>query len=84
MTFKIKCLILKISKNLKLLYCSFKTLVVCPTWKRAVAWGLREMGSVWGKGVRAGPDRQKKGKINSQCPAKAGTTWERTRRNNQI
>jgi hypothetical protein len=53
-------------------------------WKRAIAWGLREMGSAWGRGVREGPALQEVGKISSQCPTKAGTTWERTRRTSQV
>ncbi len=28
---------------------------MCPTWERAVAWDLREMGSAWGRGAREGP-----------------------------
>jgi hypothetical protein len=57
---------------------------MCLTRKRAVAWGLREMGSAWGRGTRAGPALQKGGEISSQCPTKAGTTWGRTRRTNQV
>jgi hypothetical protein len=34
--------------------------------------------------VRVGLGRLKGEKISSQCPAKAGTTWRRRRRNNQI
>ncbi len=26
-----------------------------PTWKRAVAWDLREIGSAWGVGCEGGP-----------------------------
>jgi hypothetical protein len=29
--------------------------LLCPTWERAVAWDLREMGSAWGKGGKGGP-----------------------------
>jgi hypothetical protein len=47
--------------------------VLCPTWKQAVAWGLREMGSVWGKGVKAGLDRQKGEKIKQSMPSEG---WE--------
>ncbi len=57
---------------------------VCPIWKQAVAWDLREMGSVRGKGVREGPDPQEAGKISGQCLARAGTTWTRTRRTKQV
>ncbi len=32
----------------------FFLLFVCPTWKWAVAWDLREIGSAWEEGVRAG------------------------------
>jgi hypothetical protein len=52
--------------------------------KRAVAEGLREMGSARGRGARAGPALQKVGKISSQCPTKVGTAWVRTRRTNQV
>jgi hypothetical protein len=30
------------------------TYILCLTWKWAIAWDLREMGSVWGKGARVG------------------------------
>jgi hypothetical protein len=53
-------------------------------WKRAVTWGLREMGSVCGRGARAGLALQKGGKLSSQRPTKAGTTWGRMRRTNQV
>ncbi len=51
-------------------------------WKRAVAWDLREMGSAWGKGVTEGPAPKEAGKISSQGPTKAGTTWASTRKTN--
>jgi hypothetical protein len=57
---------------------------VCLMRKWAVAWGLREMGSAWGRGARAGPALQKGGKISSQCPTKAGATWGRMRWTNQV
>ncbi len=57
---------------------------VCIMRKQAVAWGLREMGSAWGRGARAGPALQKGGKKSSQCPTKAGTTWGRMRRTNKV
>jgi hypothetical protein len=53
-----------------------------PDVEAAVAWDLRGMGSVWRKGVREGPAPQEAGKISSQCPTKAGTTWARTRKTN--
>jgi hypothetical protein len=48
--------------------CSY--LCLCPTWNRAVAWGPREMGSAWGRGLEEGPALQKGGKVSSQCPTK--------------
>jgi hypothetical protein len=50
------------------------TLYVCPRRKRAVAWGLRKMGSAWGSEVREGLAHQKAGKIHSQCPTNAEIT----------
>ncbi len=38
---------------------------MCPTWKWAVVWGLREMGSAWKRGARVDPDHQKGGKKQS-------------------
>ncbi len=35
-------------------------------------------------GVKEGPAPQEAGKISSQCPTKAGTTWARTRKTNQV
>jgi hypothetical protein len=46
--------------------------IVCPTWNWVVYWGLREMGSAWGRGARVGPAHQKGEKISSQFPTKAG------------
>jgi hypothetical protein len=63
---------------------TFKPQVLRPTWKRAIAWDLREMGSAWGRGVREGPAPQEAGKISSQCSAEAGTTWPMTRKTNQV
>jgi hypothetical protein len=42
------------------------------------------MGLAWGKGLREGSAPQEVGKISSQCPTKAGTTWVRTRKTNQV
>jgi hypothetical protein len=52
--------------------------------KRAVAWGLREMGSAWGSRAGAVPALQKDRKISSQCRTKARTTWGRMRRTNPV
>jgi hypothetical protein len=46
--------------------------------------GSEENGVRWGRGVRVGVGRQKGGKISSRCPTKAGTTWRRMRRNNEV
>ncbi len=54
--------------------------LLCPAWKQAVAWDLRELGSVWEKGVRP-PER---GKDKQLMLSKGRTTWRMTRRNNQI
>ncbi len=35
---------------------------LCPTWERAVAWDLREMGSAWGRGAREGTAHPGSGK----------------------
>jgi hypothetical protein len=42
------------------------------------------MGSAWGKGVREDPVPQEAGKISSQCPTKAGITWARMKKTNQV
>jgi hypothetical protein len=42
------------------------------------------MGPAWGKGAREGPASQEAGKISSQCSARAGTTWARTRKAGQV
>ncbi len=58
--------------------------ILYPMWKRAVAWDLREIGSAWGKGVTEGPAPKEVGKISSQGPTKAGTTWASTRKTKQV
>ncbi len=62
----------------------FLRVYMFPTWKHAIAWSLREMGSAWGKGVREEPAPQEAGKISSHYSAKARTTWARTRKTNQV
>jgi hypothetical protein len=42
------------------------------------------MGPAWGKGAREGPSPQEAGTINSQCSARAGTTWARMRKTGQV
>jgi hypothetical protein len=37
------------------------------TWKRTVVWDLRDMGSAWGREVKAGMALQKGGKISSHA-----------------
>jgi hypothetical protein len=37
-----------------------------------------------GEGGEGGPGLQEVGKISSQCSARAGTTWARTRRTRQV
>ncbi len=44
--------------------------VVCLTWKRAVAGGLREMGSALGKGGEGGPSPPERGKDKLSVPNK--------------
>ncbi len=46
--------------------------------------GSERNGVNVGKGSEMGPALQKGGKISSQCPTKAGTTWGRMRRTNQV
>jgi hypothetical protein len=53
-------------------------------WTWAVAWGLREIGSAWERGVREGPAPWEAGKIRGQCPTNAGIIWSRTRKTNQV
>jgi hypothetical protein len=57
---------------------------LCLKWKRAIALSLGERGSAWGKGEREGSAPQETGKISSQYSAKAGTTWARMRKTNQV
>ncbi len=57
---------------------------MCPKWERGVAWALREMGSARGRGVREGAAPQEAREISSQRSTRAGTTWTRTRRSEQI
>jgi Neuraminidase (sialidase) len=52
--------------------------------KQTIAWSLREIGLAWEKGEREDPAPQEAGKISSQYSAKAGTTWERTRKTNKL
>jgi hypothetical protein len=67
-------------KNSKLFKGVIWELYVCLTWKRGIAWDLREMGSAWRRGVKGGPAPQKAGKISSQCSARKEATWRRKRK----
>jgi hypothetical protein len=53
-----------------------------PDMETCCCLGSEGSGVSIGEGVREGPAPQKEGKISSQCPTKAETTWERTRRTN--
>ncbi len=55
-----------------------------PYIEAGFAWDLREMGLARGKGVKGGPAPEEAGKISSQCSARAGTTWAKTRRTGQV
>ncbi len=46
--------------------------------------GSEENGVSLGEGNEGGPGPQEEGKISSQCSTKAGTTWARTRKTNQV
>jgi hypothetical protein len=58
---------------------------LCSTWKWAVAWDLREMGSEWEEGVRAGLSRLRqsmpnKGRDNMEKDEKEQSNWALWRR----
>ncbi len=57
---------------------------MCLTWKRGIAWDLREMGSAWGRGVMGDPAPQKAGKISSQCSARKEATWRRKKKEGAV
>jgi hypothetical protein len=60
-------------------------MLLCPTLERGVAWGLREMGSAWGRGVREGLAPQNAGEISSQRSArKEATSWRRKKKEEGI
>ncbi len=46
--------------------------------------GSEGNGVSLGKGGEGGPGPQEARKISSQCSAKAGTTWARARKTNQV
>jgi hypothetical protein len=46
--------------------------------------GKKKMGSACGKGVREGPAPQEVKEKSSQCSARAGITWTRTRKSGQV
>jgi hypothetical protein len=59
-------------------------MITVPDVEAGYCLGLMEMGLTWGKGEREDPVPQEAGKISSQYSAKAGTTWVRTRKTNQV
>jgi hypothetical protein len=59
-------------------------ILVFPTQEWGIAWNLREMGSIQGKGVREGQAPQAGRKISSQLPAKKEASWSRKKKEERV